>query len=72
MQETFEKHLALVTKVLHTLATHGIKIKPGKCVWFQNSVEFLGHIIGETGLKKSPDFLDKVDKFPCPETVGQL
>ena len=72
MEESFEKHLHLVKSVLSTLAGHGIKIKASKCEWFKNSVEFLGHVIGEKGLKKSPEYMEKVRDFPLPQTVLQL
>ena len=72
IEENFESHLELVNKVLKTLGKHGIKIKPSKCQWFGREVQFLGHIVGRRGLKKSPEFIDKVRNFPQPETVQQL
>ena len=50
MEDSFEKHLALVQKVLGTLIQHGIKIKPQKCHWFQDQVEFLGHTVSRSGI----------------------
>lgn len=72
MEETYEKHMQLLGKVLQTLENHGMKIKAEKCEWVKTSVEFLGHIISQTGLKKSPAFVNKVQNFPLPVTVGQL
>mgnify|MGYP000628023706 CR=1 FL=1 len=72
MSETFAEHLQLVERVLQTLSSHGIKIKPDKCSWFQSSVEYLGHIVGSDGIKKSPRFVEKVREMPQPTTVGEL
>ena len=72
IEDSFEKHLELVRKVLHTLAKYGIKIKPGKCQWFASAVDFLGHRVSSSGLKKQQAFMEKVDAIPLPVTVGEL
>ena len=69
---TFEEHLNLVERVLHTLEMHGMKIKIPKCHFFQTSVEFLGHNVGRAGISKSKSYITDVTKFPRPETVTQL
>ena len=61
MEKSFEAHLDLVFKVLHTLMRHSIKIKPSKCQWFQTQVTFLGHIVSAWGLKKPEEYVRKVD-----------
>ena len=72
MSETFQEHVELVGKVLRLLATYMIKIKVSKCEWFKEEVAFLGHIISSKGIKKSPEFIEKVMKVEKPETVKQL
>ena len=72
MSDTFEKHLALVSKVLNTLYSNNMKIKVSKCEFFQSKVKFLGHVISREGICKSPDFINKVREFPKPMTVSQL
>ena len=59
-------------KVLHTLAKYGIKIKPGKCQWFASAVDFLGHCVSSSGLKKQQAFVEKVDAIPLPVTEGGI
>ena len=68
----FEQHLSLVDRVLITLERHGVKINPDKCKWFETSVEFLGHQISCTGIKKLPAYIQKVKDFPKPQTVKEL
>ena len=72
MSEGFEKHLQLVKKVLTTLQRYGLKIKMKKCEFFRESVDFLGHVLSSRGIRKSPDFMKKVEEFPQPVTVNQL
>ena len=70
--KTFEEHLRLVAKVLNTLAANGIKIKLSKCEFFRKEVVFLGHIIGQNGIRKEPAFLNSITNYPRPTTVEEL
>ena len=72
MSSSFEEHLELVGRVLETLGSHGIKIKPSKCQWFADEVDFLGHTVSCSGLKKQQVYVDKVLDFPEPSTVSQM
>ena len=67
--ETFEDHLNLVQKVLTLLRNFNIKVKVSKCDWFKREVEFLGHIISSKGIRKSPEYVEKVVNAGKPETV---
>jgi len=70
--ETFDDHLELVRKVLSTLAAYNIKVKVSKCDFFQSSVKFLGHLIDKDGIRKSPEYVQKVINTPLPKTVTEL
>ena len=72
MSEDFEHHLVLVEKVLSTLVQYGVTVKINKCEFFRSQVTFLGHKISTHGLEKSPEFVDKILKFPKPETITQM
>ncbi|XP_043207946.1 uncharacterized protein LOC122373697 isoform X1 [Amphibalanus amphitrite] len=72
MEKNFEKHLQLVDDVLLALESQGIKLNAKKCVWFQPEVPFLGHVISERGLRRSPEYIKKVRSLPRPQTVKQL
>lgn len=64
--------IALVHKVLQTLLNYHIKIKLRKCEWFQPHIEYLGHIMSQTGIKKTPEYLNKIGAYPKPKNVGEL
>ena len=72
VESDFEKHKALVNRVLNTLKHHGIKIKMEKCAWFQEKVDFLGHQISQQGLSKHSKYLNEIREFPKPENAHQL
>ena len=72
MGSSFAEHLTLVFKVLKTLEKYGIKIKPSKCEWFQHEVDYLGHRVSRTGIRKTREYVEKVKAYPRPQTVGQL
>ena len=72
MSENYEHHLKLVEKVMRMLIKNGIKIKVKKCEFFQKEVNFLGHIVSNKGLRKSPQFIDKVLKIEKPNTVKEM
>ena len=72
MSRTYQEHLELVEKVLILLEKYGIKIKLKKCEFFVEQVNFLGHILGASGIKKSPEFVEKVINFKRPETVTDM
>ena len=72
LSKELRHHLELVRKVLKTLESHGIKIKPAKCSWFQQKVKFLGHMVSSSGISKLPSYMKRVEEYPKPETVRQL
>ena len=72
MSKSFEEHIKLVEKVLKTLAHYRLKINPNKCEFFKHEVQFLGHIVSQTGIGKTPEYVAKVSGFPRPQTKGEL
>ena len=72
MSDNFNEHLELVSRVLNTLGQHGMKIKPAKCSWFQKEIEYLGHVVSQTGIRKTQKYVEAVRQYPRPETTGQL
>ena len=72
ISNSLEEHEQLVSKVLATLEAHGVKIKPGKCTWFASEVEYLGHVVGAGGIRKSDKFVEQIRDAKRPETIKQL
>ncbi|KAF0301987.1 Adenosine monophosphate-protein transferase Fic [Amphibalanus amphitrite] len=72
MESSFSGHLQLVDAVLSALEAHGITLNTSKCHWFQPEVKFLGHQLSAAGLRKAPEYIEKVQSFPRPQTVQEL
>ncbi|KAL7843904.1 hypothetical protein SRHO_G00224430 [Serrasalmus rhombeus] len=50
-----QTHLKTLDAVLSRLEEYGLHLKQEKCLFFQEPVEYLGHIIDAAGLHKSPE-----------------
>ena len=72
VSDSLEEHLEIIEKVLQRLQEAGMKIKISKCKWIQKEVQFLGHIVGRNGLRKMPEYVNKVDTFTKPRTISDL
>ena len=64
---TFEQHLKDLHRVLSCIGQAGMTFKLSKCHFFENSVEYLGHIISDEGVRVCPDKVVAVKEFPQPE-----
>ena len=51
---TLEEHLAHLELVMKCLEEVGLKLKPTKCHFACEEVEYLGHVITPKGLKPNP------------------
>ena len=68
--ETFEKHLEHLQQVIERLTVAGFKLKPSKCHFICQEVEYLGHLITPSGIHPNPNRVKAVRKavrkFPVP------
>ena len=67
-----QTHLKALDSVLGRLEEYGLHLKQEKCLFFQESVEYLGHIIDAAGLHKSPEKVRAIVEAPAPCDVSQL
>jgi hypothetical protein len=51
--KTLEEHKVYVRQVLECLAKADLRLKPEKCKWHKDEVEFLGYVVGRYGVKMS-------------------
>jgi hypothetical protein len=64
-----EHHLRLV---LQRLREHKLYCRPHKCHFNQAELEYLGHIVGASGVKVDPRKVKAVQEWPVPQDVHQL
>ena len=68
-QEEHVKHLQAILEHFHL---HGLKLKPSKCEFFQEKIEYLGHSVPSKGVWPSRDNLKAITKYPKPMTYTAI
>ena len=69
---TRAEHVSLVRRVLGCLLEHDLYVKAEKCLFFQQSVSFLGHRISMSGVEIESDRIAAVHNWPTPTTVKEV
>ncbi|XP_037303504.1 uncharacterized protein K02A2.6 [Manduca sexta] len=59
-------------KVFDRLRKYGLKIKKEKCVFFAESVTYLGYVISKDGIHTCPDKIEAIKNAPAPKNVTEL
>ena len=67
--DTKEEHLKRLEAVFQRLAAAGLKLRPSKCFFFREEIEYLGHVVSGKGVATSPKKAKAVTKWPIPKTV---
>ena len=67
--DTKEEHLKRLEEVFQKLITAGLKLKPSKCHFFREEIEYLGHVVSGKGISTNPRKVEAVAKWPTPKTV---
>ena len=71
--ENFHQHVQDLRAVLRRLKAKGIKLNPGKCVFFRKEIRYLGRLISGDGFRPDPDDVKALDKCKIPpKNVGEL
>ena len=68
---TRTEHVSLVCRVLGHLLEHDLYVKAEKCLFFQQSVSFLGYRISMSGVEMESDHIAAVRNWPTPTTVKE-
>ena len=64
-----EIHLKSLTEVLQRLRQHGLRVRPSKCAFMQESVEYLGHKIDLRGVHTTTSKVDTIQEEPVPHNT---
>ena len=70
--KTLEEHRIHVSKILSILRREKLFAKESKCELFRSEVEFLGHIVGRTGLRMMEDKVKAVIDWPPPTKATEV
>lgn len=69
---TVDEHLRRLDIVFTKLKSHGLKMKPTKCSFFNTSVKYLGHVVSEKGISTDPEKTEAIKSWPTPTTEKEL
>ena len=67
-----ESHLNNLRKVVELHKSVGLKLNIPKCDLFKSEVEYLGHKVGEQGIRMVDRFVQRIRDWPIPTTGGEL
>ncbi|CAI7880692.1 unnamed protein product [Closterium sp. NIES-53] len=67
-----QQHLADLEAVFTVLDKHRLLTKDSKCEFFQDRLEFLGHVISEAGVEIDSKKLDTVKAWHPPTNITEL
>jgi len=70
--ETEEEHNAIVEEVLRRLEENDLYIKPEKCAWKMQKVNFLGVVMGQGKIEMEEDKVAEVLNWLVPKTVRDV
>ena len=65
-------HMEALAELFNRVRTANLTLKPSKCEIGFKDMKFLGHRVGENGLKPSLDTVEKILDAPRPQTKTQL
>ena len=69
---TWEEHCEILNKVLDILKYANLTAKPSKCEVGKQSIEYLGHIIGNGNIKPTSEKVESVQKARIPTTKKEV
>ena len=69
---TIDDHLEHLSRVIQRLHGAGLKLKPSKCHFIREEVEYLGHMITPQGLKTNARLIAAVSEFPRPRNLPEV
>lgn len=70
--DSFTSHLDNLRTVFDRLRAAELKLKPPKCNFFQQKVQYLGHVVSRDGVTPDPAKVEKVATWPTPTTTKEV
>lgn len=69
---SIERHVVELAVVLERLRIAGLSLKPKKCSFATNTIEYLGHQLAPEGIKPLDRLVDAVRQFPAPKDEKEV
>ena len=72
VSKSVDEHLEHLRKVLDRLMKVGLKLKPTKCVFARERVDYLGHTLSAEGVQPNSAKVEAVRNFPRPQSSKEV
>ena len=70
--KNLEDHGKKIRRLFNRLADAKLSLQPRKCEFLRTVVAYLGHIIGQDGVKPDPNKIKAVKNFPRPQNPKNI
>lgn len=67
-----QEHIANLERLLDRLQQYGVRLRKEKCLFFQQTVDFLGYTLSTDGVRPSEKKVSDVLAMPAPQNAKQL
>ena len=72
LSQNKQDHFRDLQDVFQSLRYGNLKLKPSKCQYFMDKIDFLGMVVTPKGLQPCPKKVHVIKTFPTPKTVKQV
>jgi len=70
--KSYTDHVQHLQEVFEIISQHKFFLKPSKCSFAQQQLEYLGHIISAQGVSTDPQKIQVIKEWPVPVNAKQL
>jgi hypothetical protein len=70
--DTIEEHACRLEHVLERFEKANLKLQPGRCVFAQSQVQYLGYVVSRDGITAAPDKVKAVQQYPEPRNARDV
>jgi hypothetical protein len=69
---TFDDHIVALRKIFDRLHQANLSLKPSKCEFGKDKIQFLGHIVSASGIEPVEDKIKIIKNAQPPTTVNHF
>jgi hypothetical protein len=69
---TPDEHARRLENVLQRFERANLQLHPGKCVFAQPQVQYLGFVLSQEGITPSPKKVKAVRQYPSPKSMKEV
>lgn len=69
---TFEEHINILREVHKRLSNANVTVNLEKCIFFRQSLKYLGFVVDSDGLRTNPEKVEAMVNYPRPRTSTEI